>query len=326
MSTEHPEVPSRFGPALRWVVSFVVLGVLIYGASESFRGGNPRVGYVYAALAAVTFAAAVKWNAIADFALRHASFARRRLPALVATFVFILSVVSSFLIGRYIGWGEGPTSPAIGNVVWNFEQTARGAGYFLNMQKRSDQPELRVTGFGAHGKNNSSTPIESFKGRLRSDLTNAEIPIYVLAQDPDEQKLKICLAQPFVPTLPQETFGIPAFADFDIVTFEKGITLPGVDGMPLSKFMNDFVPFTIFLEYDGTKYERHFTKEEVLKQVSTFERTLDPQSVPRVVRRPTAKPAVPPTLQTLLSPDSPKAPPGLVSPVPAPVWPTMPTH
>lgn len=224
-------------------------------------------------------------------------------------------IAIAFYAGRVIGQNEGSTSPAIGNVVWNFEQTARGAGYFLNMQRFQDQ-EIRVTGFGAHGKNNSSQPIEHFSGYLRSDLTNATLPLFLLAQDPDETKLKICLAQTWVPTLPQETFGIPAFADFDIVTFEKAVTLAGVDGMPLSKFLNDFVPFTIFLEYDGTKYERRFSKDEVLKQVETFERSFNPQSVPRVMRRTTAKPPLPPTLQTLLPQNLPKNPPGLVSPVP----------
>lgn len=326
MSNEHPEVPSQFGPALRWVVSFVMLAVLVYGASESFRGGSARVGAVYSGLAIAAFIIAVKWSAIVSLISRCAPFARQKLPTLVAVTIFIVSVLGAFLVGRDVGQGEGQTSPAIGNIVWNFEQTARGAGYFLNMQKRSDQNEIRVTGFGAHGKNISSLPIESFKGRLRSDLTNAEIPLYVLAQEPDEQKLKICLAHPFIPTLPQQTFGIPAFADFDIVTFEKPVTLAGVDGVPLSKFMHDFVPFTIFLEYDGTKYERHFTKEEVLKQVSVFENTLDPQNVPRVMRRPTASAALPPTLQTLIPQDLPKSLPGLVSPIPAPAMPSQPSQ
>jgi hypothetical protein len=107
-----------------------------------------------------------------------------------------------------------------GRIIWNFDQTARGGGYFLTMQKVGDQ-EIRVIGFGAHGKNNSSDPISKFNGYMRSDRTNAQIPIYVLAQDADETKVLACFQHPWIPTLPEETFGVPAFADFEIGTYEK---------------------------------------------------------------------------------------------------------
>jgi hypothetical protein len=91
--------------------------------------------------------------------------------------------------------------------------------------------------------------------------------------------------------------------------------------MPFSKFMSYFVPFTIFLEYDGTKYERQFTKEEVLRQVEMLGRAANPESVSRVMRRSTAKAPLLPSLQTLLPPDPPKSPPGIslsIPPAPLP--------
>jgi hypothetical protein len=51
---------------------------------------------------------------------------------------------------------------------------------------------------------------------MRSELTNATLPIYIVAQDPDETKVQTCFAQATIPTLPEETYGIPGFADFDI--------------------------------------------------------------------------------------------------------------
>jgi hypothetical protein len=96
--------------------------------------------------------------------------------------------------------------------------------------------------------------------------------------------------------------------------------------MTLSKFMNDFVPFTIVLEYNDTKYERLFSKEEVQNQVSTLERTFNPQSSPRVLRRPNAKPAPLPDLLSLLPPDPAKAPPGLASPIPQSGLPKLPPN
>jgi hypothetical protein len=55
----------------------------------------------------------------------------------------------------------------------------------------------------------------------------------------------------------------------------------------------------------------------------TFERALNPQNSPRVLRRSTAKPAVLPTLQTLLPPDPAKIPPGLASPIPSTGFPKI---
>lgn len=320
MSVEHPEIPSRFGPAIRWLVSFVLIAVLVYGASESFRGGKPAVGALYAVLAIIALIVAVKWNEIGTWTTKFGELAKRRRVVVGSCIAVAALVAIAFYSGRVIGQKEGTTPAAVGNVVWNFEQTARGLGFFLNLQRVQGQ-ELRVTGFGGQGRNISSRPIEHFSGYLRSDVTNIQLPIFLLAQDQDETKLKICLAHPWIPTLPQETFGIPGFANFEIATFENSVTLPGVDGMPFSKFMNDFVPFTIFLEYDGTKYERRFTKEEVLKQVEILDRAANPESAPRVMRRSTAKAPLLPSLITLLPPDPPTSSPGIslsIPPAPLP--------
>jgi hypothetical protein len=117
-----------------------------------------------------------------------------------------------------------------GRIVWNFEQTARGGGYFLTLQKVGDQ-EIRVIGFGAHGKNISGDPISQFSGYLRSERTNAEIPIYILAQDANESKAIACFPHPWIPTVPGETFGIPPLADFEIGTHEKPFIEAGKDGV-----------------------------------------------------------------------------------------------
>ncbi len=257
--------------------------------------------------------------------------ARRRMSVRLGLFISFISLAIWMVV--YLTYDAGPSflslkssEPDTGQIVWNFEQTARGAGFFLTMQKLTDQPEIRVISFGAKGKNNSNKPISKFSGYLRSEQTNVPIPIYLLAQEPDESKIIACFPHPWIPTLAEETFGIPAFADFEISTSEKPFIETGKDGIPLSKFMNDFVPFTIVLEYDGTKYERRFTTEEVKNQVTFLERSFAPQSNPRVTRRPNAKPASPLPLQTLLSANPPKAPPGLASPIPSTGLPKLPAN
>jgi hypothetical protein len=76
----------------------------------------------------------------------------------------------------------GAPSP-IGNVVWNFENSARGGAFFLGMIKTENQ-EIRVLGFQAHGRNTSSDPIHEFSGDIRSNLTNITKPIYISPQQP----------------------------------------------------------------------------------------------------------------------------------------------
>jgi hypothetical protein len=188
-----------------------------------------------------------------------------------------------------------------GRIVWNFEQTARGLGFFITLQKIGDQ-EIRVIEFGAQGKNNSGDPISQFSGYMRSDRTNAQIPIYILAQSADEAKIQACFQHPWIPTLPEETFGIPPFADFQISTREKAFIEAGKDGVTLSKFINDFVPFTIVLEYDGMKIERKFSREEVNRQVELFEKSLNPLASPYVLRRASARAPELPPLPPLIPP------------------------
>jgi hypothetical protein len=190
------EIPDQMGPATRWVIAGVFIFVFVLGASDSFREGNVQVGSIYTALFVASFLIAVFWKRIAAIAKDNARLAFSILGA-VAVFA------AGITIGRFIGHREFATPAAIGNIVWNFEQTANGNGYFLNMQGVGNQ-ELRVTGFGAHGKNITSSPITKFSGYMRSEQTNVPLPIYIVAYDPDETKIQACFAQPMVPTLPQE--------------------------------------------------------------------------------------------------------------------------
>jgi hypothetical protein len=196
-----------------------------------------------------------------------------------------------------------PTNPPLGRIVWDFDQNASGRGFFLNITKTGNQ-ETRVLGFQAHGKNNSSDPISEFSGFIRSHLTNLQRPIYVVAQDLDESKTAACSLA--IPTLPDDTLGIPPFADFNITTFEKTFTSFGTDGVPISKFLDEYGPFTVVLNYDGAKYERSFSREEVLLQVSILEKTAILQTVPHVVRKPTAPKVALPSFRLQATPIPPK--------------------
>src|SRR4029077_11585514 len=119
-------------------------------------------------------------------------------------------------------------------------------GYFLNMTKTPGR-EIRVLGFQAHGKNISLEPISQFSGYLRSDVTNKQVPVYIMAQEATPDGIPACT--PNFPTAPQETLGIPALASFDISTYDKIVFPQAIDeGIPASEFLRDYAPFTVVLK------------------------------------------------------------------------------
>jgi len=162
-------------------------------------------------------------------------------------------------------------------------------------------------GFGARGRNTSPDPVSEFKGYLRSDLTNARLPILVLAQDPNAPDTPNPFQPIMIPTKPEETFGIPGLAEFDIVTFEGTVINTGVDGIPVSQFLREFGAFTLVLEYDGLKIEQKFPADQIRKAIDKFEKDITPKRTtsPRVTRRSDATPLRQPFLPMPLPPRPP---------------------
>ena len=78
--------------------------------------------------------------------------------------MLILGLGIGDLIGtnNFVFWDK---YPGTGPIVWNFEDAARGRGYFLDLQKQPDRGVV-VAGFGAHGKNITSEPVMDFDGYL----------------------------------------------------------------------------------------------------------------------------------------------------------------
>ncbi|MEA2871117.1 MAG: hypothetical protein QOH67_1093, partial [Hyphomicrobiales bacterium] len=99
----------------------------------------------------------------------------------------VLGIAIGKLVGRVqIGNSTAIVTPTIetGRIAWNFEEAARGLGYFLGFHRQGNE-EVRISGFAAHGRNTSDDPITSLKGYVRSDITNQQFLIYVMAEDPN---------------------------------------------------------------------------------------------------------------------------------------------
>ncbi|MCK1637353.1 hypothetical protein IVA95_07075 [Bradyrhizobium sp. 157] len=318
MPDKPPEDPQNFSKAVRALLTTGLLTPFALKASESFADGHHVAGGVYAALVTLILLAGAYWPRIEALAARAGIAIKSKAKFAVVGLSGAAVVASAFIIGMYVGRRQAVTPAPIGHIVWNFEQTARGAGYFLTMQKLSDQPEIRVISFGARAKNVSDKPILQFNGTMRSEQTNVTVPLYLLAQEQDQAKAvaAACFPHAWLPTLAEQTFGIPPLAEFEISSSEKPFIESGKDGIPLSKFLHDFVPFTVSLEYDGVKYERRFTADEVRLQAEVFRKTYTPQSNPRITRKVDAKSAPLMPLETIIPQPLPKSLPGLASPIP----------
>jgi hypothetical protein len=92
------------------------------------------------------------------------------------------------------------------------------------------------------------------------------------------------LAHRSSPTSYDETYGIPAFADFGVVTYPF-VGFTANDGISTSTFLNAFAPFTIHIEYDGAVAERQFSKAEIQRQIDLFIALGSLANIPRVIRK-----------------------------------------
>jgi hypothetical protein len=189
-----------------------------------------------------------------------------------------------------------PTWPSKTNrIVWNFEDQEHPP-FFLGFEKTNLMESPAFVGFQAHGKNNSDKPIINVSGVVRSLITNREFPVRIMADG--------------IPTDPRDTNGIPPFAEFDVVT--KDIPVRIVNGVIVSgtESMADFAEFEFEFDYDGNKFVRRFTKDEVDAQRQMFSRITDPDksSVPRVTRKATVSASPPNVANTPSTPSIQDAP------------------
>jgi len=295
------DVPDKLSVAARLILWAVFAFIFALVGWEKLWERDYIAAGVNGALLVVDTVVAVKWHWLAERARLMAwHLGRRKVTMFYIGLALICAVGLGFSVGKLMGRTEtapppvnsGAISSDTGRIAWNIDESARGLTYFLGFN-RQNQEEVRVSGFVAHGKNTSDDPITNFKGYVRSDITNEEWPIFLIAHNPNAQSV----FDDNIPTDPVDTYGIPAKAEFDITTFNKTIFEGGKDGIPFSKFLRDFASFKVVLEYDGITVKRQFTTKDIQAQLDLFERQTEPNksNSPRVTRRPTAPAPVEPT-------------------------------
>lgn len=200
--------------------------------------------------------------------------------AFVASFTLAGAVLSGLGAWVYLRYREvvkqtaEPPADKTGDITWSFD-TDPGVHFLAMVGGQGQEPW--VDSFQAHGRNNLDEPISRVSGFVRSDVTNAQFPI------------RFVIGGQRVP--PEDTSGIPRKAEFVIASdpFPSSDRRRRDTGLTASRFLVEFATFTFVFEYDGKKFVRHFTNEEIWNQVAAFQRASQ-TSVPSVIpKKPTSR-------------------------------------
>jgi hypothetical protein len=141
-------------------------------------------------------------------------------------------------------------------ISWAFEKELKSKPYgFLGMT-RTGKEEARILEFNVTGRNDSDVPITRFSASITSDVTGSSIPVLLNI----DGKL----------FPPEKSKGIPPGARFDL-TSPRFPTEGSREGVPASKFIKDFGGFLFVFEYDGERYERRFTAEDIERSARRME-------------------------------------------------------
>jgi hypothetical protein len=150
--------------------------------------------------------------------------------------------------------------PWVGPIIWSVGDV-NTAGYFIGMSQQAGQ-DIRVFGFQANGRNISGSAISNIKGYIKSITTNRELPIYLLIME--KQNFPIPIP---VPIAPNDTYGIPPFADFSVTTTSIPFPDTQKDAMSVAQFLSDFAGFDFVFEYDGYVYKHRFNANDIRKHL-----------------------------------------------------------
>jgi hypothetical protein len=260
----------------------------MFASAFTSEGLGPGLRYGWDALAVIClvcgiilFLVSFFWNyltktvinsKLASSAIELGNDARWWAVSLMLIFIYVL--FSPFLsnlanIGD-IGAHIYPISSLKTNrISWNFEDQQHPP-FFLAFEKTNISSDTAFFGFQAHGKNNSDKPISHVSRIVKSYITNKEFPIKLLVQGR--------------PVDPDQTNGIPPFADFDVVTLGSVISIMNGVIQTKAEDIGEFTEFSFEFDYDGNKFVRVFTKQEVQKQKEMWADISDPakSSVPHV--------------------------------------------
>jgi hypothetical protein len=164
----------------------------------------------------------------------------------------ILALIGAACLGGAAFWWRS-IAVAHQDIEWQFDKEQM---YFLGLSKSGDE-EPSVSSFQTGGVNKSGEPILNVSSYIRSDVSN--------------ERKRVLFNIGGTRVEPSDTNGITKDGYFQLSS--EPFSPP--DPMPFSRFRRVFGPFTFVFEYDGKKYSRHFSLDEIDALVTRFVREFD---------------------------------------------------
>jgi len=172
---------------------------------------------------------------------------RSRYPIVAPVYgPLILALVGVICLGSAAVWWRSIASAP--DIEWQFDKERM---YFHGLSKSGDE-EPTVSSFQTNARNKSGEPILNVESYIRSDLNN--------------ERRRVLFNINGTRVEPADTNGIAKDGFFQLSSepFQPS------DPMPFSRFRRVFGPFTFVFEYDGKRYSRHFSLEEIEALVTRF--------------------------------------------------------
>ncbi len=306
MASSQPDPPPSPG-AIRALIALFASAFTSQGLGPGLRVGWDTLAIACLCIGVVLCMLSVFWNRLsgriintrlANNAVELGTDARWWAASVMILFLYVvfspllmnLANVGDLALHVYPTFARGTN-----RIVWTFEDQDHPP-FFLGIEKSNLGNDMLV-GFQAHGKNNSDKPISHVSGYVKSLITNREVPINIIA---DGQ-----------PTKPDDTNGIPPFAEFDVMTYGPrflNIVTGVIQAKEKGESFSEFSEFEFYFEYDGNKFVRRFTKQEIQHQREMFDNITNPDksSIPHVTRK-VSSPTEPNAVSTPSTPAIPGA-------------------
>lgn len=138
-----------------------------------------------------------------------------------------------------------------GPIQWTFDLNSP-----LGHSRRYSEP-LWIDAFQIKGTNASNNPISPTKALVRSDITNATLPL----QFSTRGKL-----------VPVVEVTIPPQANFILISVIPSTDPSHTRGIVVDKFREEFKRFTLIFEHDGKQIVRHFSETEIEGFITSADR------------------------------------------------------
>jgi len=214
----------------------------------------------------VAVVSSIEWTALRSWGINH----RKMFVGLASLIGAVVFGSIAFLITRPASAVPRPpeASPDI-EISWKFDELPPLPPVLGLASSFGEEPYVYLLQF--YGKNNTNERFDRISGFVQSRSSDTRLPVGINVSGTIFE--------------PDQTAGIPAGAEFAVMTWPLPSNMPGkTGGMTVSRFLVDFAEFSFVFNYNGQQYTRIFTNSEILKPIEQFARDRAAEAAKQIPR------------------------------------------